>query len=67
MTFDPSVAVSSAIDENPDAVEMILNETEHKEKAREFLLEQTREQLSGNINQSTTECELKTQLRELDS
>lgn len=67
MTFDPSIAVSSAIEENPDAVEMILDETEHKEKAREYLLEQTREELSGNISDLTTECELKTQLRELQS
>lgn len=67
MTFDPSIAVSSAIEKHPDAVEMILEDTEHKEDAREFLLEKTREELSGNINSLTTECELKTQLRELQS
>jgi hypothetical protein len=64
MTFDPSSAVASTLEEHPDAVEMILDETEHEDDARQFLLEKSEEALSGNISTTTTRCELKTQLRE---
>lgn len=66
MTFDPSEAVSMAIENNMDALEHIEKQNEHMNDAMEFLHKKAKNEYSGQIANHTIRSELRTQLKNRD-